>query len=136
MCIGAGVSGGRMDRDLPPDPVGVEQDSGVTAALLSVSAVDDGVVWAAGENGTVVRTTDGGATWEQASGSGLSPSMTLHNIWGHNADLASVTGSTDDAGFIYRTLDGGAVWTEVFSLEDASFTSIICRFVRCIRCPD
>ena len=41
------------------------QDSGVTANLRGISAVSDSVVWASGENGTIVRTLDGGEHWEK-----------------------------------------------------------------------
>src|SRR4029077_6374320 len=33
------------------------------AGLYAVSAVSEQVVWAAGDYGTVLRTTDGGSTW-------------------------------------------------------------------------
>jgi len=35
----------------------------VSVTLIGVHAVDDRVVWASGQRGTWVRTTDGGATW-------------------------------------------------------------------------
>ena len=41
------------------------QESGVTANLRGISAVSDAVVWASGENGTIVRTLDGGEHWEK-----------------------------------------------------------------------
>src|SRR5262245_54408253 len=41
--------------------------TGVPARLRGVSAVNDQIVWASGANGTVIRTTDGGATWKMLS---------------------------------------------------------------------
>src|SRR5574338_1306112 len=41
-----------------------EQPSGVTARLRGMSAVSERVAWASGAGGTVVRTVDGGATWQ------------------------------------------------------------------------
>lgn len=41
------------------------QQSGVTALLQSVSAVDAETVWAGGARGTILRTIDGGTTWER-----------------------------------------------------------------------
>ena len=41
------------------------QESGVTANLRGISAVSDAIVWASGENGTIVRTLDGGEHWEK-----------------------------------------------------------------------
>ena len=41
------------------------QTSGVTARLRGVSAVSERVAWASGSGATVLRTTDGGATWQK-----------------------------------------------------------------------
>ncbi|PYS69435.1 MAG: oxidoreductase, partial [Acidobacteria bacterium] len=41
------------------------QKSGVTARLRGVSAVNQKVAWASGSGSTVLRTTDGGATWQK-----------------------------------------------------------------------
>ena len=45
-------------------PAWTDQPSGVTARLRGVSAVSDRVAWASGSAGTVLRTEDGGATWQ------------------------------------------------------------------------
>ena len=37
------------------------QDSGTTAGLRGIDSVDGTVAWASGTEGTVLRTTDGGA---------------------------------------------------------------------------
>ena len=41
------------------------QDSGVTARLRGVSAVNASVAWASGANGTVLRTSDTTGRWEK-----------------------------------------------------------------------
>ena len=41
------------------------QTSGATARLRGVSAVRDRVAWASGADSTVLRTTDGGASWRK-----------------------------------------------------------------------
>ena len=41
----------------------LDAPSGTTALLQAVSPVDEAVVWASGHRGTVLRSTDGGATW-------------------------------------------------------------------------
>ena len=38
----------------------VDQTSGVSADLVSVSAVDNNVCWISGDGGVVLRTTNGG----------------------------------------------------------------------------
>ena len=42
-----------------------DQESGVTVGMRAVSAVSETVAWASGQLGTVIRTVDGGATWEK-----------------------------------------------------------------------
>ena len=41
------------------------QPSGVTVRLRGVNAVSSTVAWASGAGGTVLRTTDGGRTWQR-----------------------------------------------------------------------
>src|SRR5690349_6045740 len=41
------------------------QTSGVAVRLRGVSAVSERVAWASGAGATVLRTADGGATWEK-----------------------------------------------------------------------
>ena len=41
------------------------QDSGVSVNLRGLSVVSSNVAWASGVNGTVVRTRDGGKTWQE-----------------------------------------------------------------------
>ncbi len=50
----------------------VQQESGTTASLRGVSAVNDKVVWASGTKGTYLRTVDGGATWNSFTVPGAS----------------------------------------------------------------
>lgn len=46
-------------------PFWEEQESGVTSGMRGVSAVSEDVAWASGTFGTVIKTVDGGATWEK-----------------------------------------------------------------------
>jgi hypothetical protein len=48
----------------PPAIEWQTQTSGVTVRLRGVSAVSSQVAWASGANGTVLRTTDGGRSWQ------------------------------------------------------------------------
>ena len=51
-------------RAQPPALGWLSQTSGVTGRLRGVSAVSSRTAWASGANGTVLRTTDGGLTWQ------------------------------------------------------------------------
>ena len=44
-----------------------EQDSQSTASLRGLSVVDSKVAWASGTDGTVLRTIDGGNSWQRRS---------------------------------------------------------------------
>lgn len=90
--------------------------SGTTASLRGLSVVDGHTAWASGTRGTVVRTTDGGATWEVRSVTGAE-SLDLRSIHARSARDA-VAASTN--GRIYRTTDGGATWMLEYQASDTS----------------
>ncbi len=89
-----------------------EQVSGITTSLNSVSAVDASVVWACGDAGKVLRTTNGGTTWTSVTSPNAA--LTLYNICGIDANTALVTGSSTSA-YVYKTVNGGTNWTLVFT---------------------
>ena len=43
------------------------QDSGVQASLRGLCVVNHQIVWASGSGGTVIRTDNGGTTWQDVS---------------------------------------------------------------------
>ena len=51
-------------------PAWTPQTSGTAERFRAVSAVSETVAWASGNTGTVVRTSDGGATWTRVSPTG------------------------------------------------------------------
>lgn len=92
--------------------------TGSTARLRGLAVVNRDVVWASGSGGTVLRTVDGGRTWQQVSppdGVGLR----FRDVEAFDADTALVQsiGSGEESR-IYRTTDGGAHWTETFRNPD------------------
>jgi photosystem II stability/assembly factor-like uncharacterized protein len=94
-----------------------EQTSGVTARLRGVSASNDHVAWASGSGSTVLRTSDGGATWQK---------LTVTNEQLDFRDIDAVDSQTayvlsignGPASRIYKTLDAGVTWTLQFKNED------------------
>jgi photosystem II stability/assembly factor-like uncharacterized protein len=93
------------------------QSSGTTASLRGVSAVSDRVAWASGARNTVLRTTDGGATWEPHPVPGAD-SLDFRSIRAADERTAFVASAGDGAAGqarIYRTTDGGATWTLVLA---------------------
>jgi len=90
-----------------------------TAELRGLSVVDDNMVWASGSRGTVVRSGDGGRTWQADSvaGAGL---LDLRAIQGFNDGSAvAVSSGEADKGLarIYATGDGGRHWRQVYATE-------------------
>ena len=99
------------------------------ASLRGVCALSDGVVWASGSGGTVLRSLDGGASWERfqvgVAGEGASDYRDIEAL---DAERAWVIAITEPAG-ILRTSDGGASWEWVYESEDAaSFYDSIALF--------
>jgi hypothetical protein len=96
----------------------VEQNSGTTVNLISISAPTYQVAWVAGPEGVVKRTINNGTNWVDKS---ITGATNLWNIYAFNQDKAFVAGY-DAAGFnvIWMTLDGGGTWTPVLSLDGAN----------------
>lgn len=68
----------------------------------SVGAAEDG-------SGTIVHSTDGGASWTR-QGLGQIANVDMQGVMAVDADTAWVVGDTDGYATIYRTTDGGATW--------------------------
>jgi photosystem II stability/assembly factor-like uncharacterized protein len=92
--------------------------TGSTARLRGLSAVSDQVAWTSGSAGTVLLTTDKGATWQSVGPPGTS-ALQFRDIEAFDANTAlilSIGTGTDSR--IYRTTDGGQTWTLVFENTD------------------
>jgi photosystem II stability/assembly factor-like uncharacterized protein len=92
------------------------QTSGVTARLRGVSAVSERVAWASGAASTVLRTTDGGATWQKLSVT--TDTLDFRDVDAIDAQTAYVLsiGNGPDSR-IYKTTDAGATWTMQFKSD-------------------
>lgn len=90
--------------------------SATNASLRGLSVVDGRIVWASGTKGTVLRTTDGGATWAVHAVPGAE-SFDLRSIHALNARDAFVASTN---GRIYRTNDGGTTWMLEYQASDTS----------------
>jgi photosystem II stability/assembly factor-like uncharacterized protein len=93
--------------------------TGVTARLRGISAVSDRVVWASGTGGIVIRTADGGATWQplRVPGSEKLDFRDIDAVDDRTAYVLSI--GPGDASRIYKTTNAGADWTLQFRNEDA-----------------
>lgn len=92
------------------------QTSGTTASLRGLSVVDAQTVWASGSRGTILRTVNGGNTWQSAAPANAD-SLDFRSIHGRSALVAHAAAT---AGRIYRTTDGGVTWSLRFQAADTS----------------
>ena len=98
-------------------PCWTSQQTGVTARLRGISAVSAHIVWASGSSSTVLRTTDGGDTWQK---------LTVTNEQLDFRDVDAVDDRTayvlsignGPASRIYKTTDAGNTWELQFKNED------------------
>src|SRR2546423_3340438 len=92
--------------------------TGVTAQFRGLSAVNRNVAWAGGSQGTVLRTTDGGTSWQNVSPPGVSD-LQFRDVEAFDAQNALILAiGPGEASRVYRTTDGGAQWTETFRNTD------------------
>src|SRR3954467_2695845 len=92
--------------------------TGSTARLRGLSAVSEKVAWASGSQGTVLRTLDRGATWQQAGPPGTTNLQFRDNqaFDDDHAVILSIGNGSDSR--IYVTSDGGATWELAFVNAD------------------
>ena len=99
-------------------PAWTDQPSGVTARLRGVSAVSDRIAWASGSGGTVLRTSDGGATWQPLTIPGAEK-LDFRDIDAVSDRIAYVLSiGSGESSRIYKTIDGGRTWTLQFTNTD------------------
>jgi photosystem II stability/assembly factor-like uncharacterized protein len=100
-------------------PHWTEQTSGVTARFRGISAVSDTVVWASGSNGTIVRTTDGGKTWQTIPPPPDTQKLDFRDVDAIDDKTAYVLSiGPGEASRIFKTSDGGATWATQFVNRD------------------
>jgi len=85
-------------------------------SLRGISVVDDRVIWASGSGGTVLRSVDGGRSWQDVP----PPNSVEHDyrdIHAFDAD-AAVAMVAGQPARVYRTSDGGASWILAYEEPD------------------
>lgn len=98
-------------------PQWTTQNSGVTARLRGVSAVNARVAWASGSQSTVLRTADGGTTWKKLPVT--TDTLDFRDIDAIDENTAYVLSIGNGAASrIYKTNDAGASWTLQFRNDD------------------
>ena len=85
-----------------------QADVPTRAALTGVFFHDENLGWAVGHDAAIVRTRDGGASWERLNYAPEEQRPFL-DIWFSDASTGFAIGAY---GFFYRTADGGDTWVD------------------------
>jgi hypothetical protein len=108
----AGVALGRAQWQM--------QTSNTTADLRGIDNVGNGVAWASGTNGTVLRTEDGGYVWQTCAVPPGAEKLDFRGVQAFDANTAIVMSSgKGDLSRLYKTTDGCHTWKLVFTNPDA-----------------
>ena len=95
------------------------EDSHTTASLRGIHNVGNGVAWASGTNGTVLRTEDGGYVWQLCAIPPGAEKLDFRGIQAFDANTAIVMSSgTGDLSRLYKTTDGCQTWKLLFTNPD------------------
>lgn len=90
------------------------------ASLRGLHVVDRKIIWASGSNGTVLRSTDGGSSWDSV-GPNDAAELDFRDVHAWNEQIAVIVTAGTPAR-IYRTDDGGSSWSIVhFDDREAAF---------------
>ena len=93
------------------------QTSGVSVRLRGVSAVNEQVAWASGAGATVLRTADGGTTWQKLHVT--DEALDFRDVDAVNEQTAYILSiGTGAASRIYKTIDAGKTWQLQFKNDD------------------
>lgn len=94
------------------------QESHTKAGLRGIHAVSDSIAWASGIDGTILRTTDGGANWKKCAVPPGGDKLDFRGIWGSELEAFAMSSGPGELSRVYRTTDGCATWHEVQKNSD------------------
>ena len=97
-----------------------KQNSGTDASFRSIHALSKKNVWAGGSRGTILRTKNGGNSWQIIHVEGAE-TLDFRDIYGVNYKIAyamSAGNAEDGAAKVFKTIDGGVTWKVVLHRTD------------------
>ena len=95
------------------------QDAHTTASLRGIHYVGNGVAWASGTDGTVLRTEDMGFVWQLCTIPPGAEKLDFRGIQAFDNNTALVMSSgKGDLSRLYKTTDGCQTWKLVFTNPD------------------
>jgi photosystem II stability/assembly factor-like uncharacterized protein len=97
-----------------------QQESHTTASLRGIHSLGNGVAWASGSHGTVLRSVDGGKDWQTCAVPEGAEKLDFRGVQGFDGLTAIVMSSgKGDLSRLYKTVDGCRTWKLVFTNPDA-----------------
>jgi photosystem II stability/assembly factor-like uncharacterized protein len=95
------------------------QTSATKAGLRGIHAVGNGVAWASGTNGTILRTEDGGYMWQPCALPPGAEKLDFRGIWAWDAKTAvAMSSGAGDLSRLYKTTDGCSSWKLLYTNPD------------------
>jgi len=96
------------------------EESHTTADLRGIHALGNGIAWASGTAGTVLRTTDDGAHWQRCTTPPDADHLDFRGTQAFDASTAIVMSSGKGSlSRLYKTTDGCQTWKLIFTNPDA-----------------
>lgn len=105
-------------------PQWIQQTSGTTKGLYTVKFLNEGTGWVAGEDGTILKTTNGGDNWFSQS---ISTPDNIRSIFftdSLNGWIALYEWTPFRHGSIYHTTNGGTSWFSQLTITDFALLSL------------
>jgi hypothetical protein len=95
------------------------QASHTTASLRGIHSIGDGIAWASGTDGTVLRTVNDGTTWQPCAVPPGAEHLDFRGVQAFDASTAIIM-SSGKGGLsrLYKTTDSCRTWTLVFTNPD------------------
>lgn len=88
----------------------------INSNLRGVSVVDSLTAWASGSNGLILKTTDGGNSWQEFKVKGFE-TLDFRDIEAFDKNN-SIVMSVDAPAFFFKTTDGGKSWKRKYMNRD------------------
>ena len=95
------------------------QQSNTSASLRGIHSLGNGIAWASGTEGTILRTTDMGQHWQRCATPPAADHLDFRGIQAFDAQTAIVMSSgKGDLSRLYKTTDACQTWKLVFTNPD------------------
>jgi photosystem II stability/assembly factor-like uncharacterized protein len=97
----------------------VAEDSGTKSSLRGIHNSGQGVAWASGATGAILRSEDDGYLWQQCAVPPDAAKLDFRGVWGWSANRAiALSSGPGSASKLFETTDGCAHWHLLFTNPD------------------